>query len=160
MDTVVGGRRPSVADLPRPEYARMVVSEAIRLYPPVHVLGRWAHEPDRFGTHVVPGNSMITFSPYLVHRHPEFWPEPERFDPERFRDPRGGRRHHYAYVPFGAGPRQCVGIHLAMLEAQLLLATFCRQVRLTAAAGHPVEPDPGLSLRPSGSMPMRAVPRV
>ena len=86
----MGGRRPSVADLPRPEYARMVVSEAIRLYPPVHVLGRWAHEPDRFGTHVVPGNSMITFSPYLVHRHPEFWPEPERFDPERFRDPAAG----------------------------------------------------------------------
>lgn len=141
-------------DLHRLPYTTMVVQEVMRLYPPVWILPRAAVEADRFGPYAVPAGADVLICPYTLHRHPGFWPEPDRFDPERFAAHRVGERHRFAYIPFGAGPRVCVGSSLGMMEATIVLATLARDLRLSTAPGHRVVAEPMLTLRARGGLPM------
>jgi cytochrome P450 len=154
LDSVLGGRLPSIEDLPHLPYLRMVIDESLRVYPPAWLVARRAKEPDTFGDYTLPAGSAIVLSPYITHRHPDFWDDPERFDPTRFDPARAESRHRYAYFPFGGGPRQCIGNSFALMEAQLVLATLAQRYRLRMLAGHRVEPEPLVTLRPRGGLPM------
>ena len=148
LDEVLGGRVPTVEDLPELKYTRMVLEEALRLYPPAPILSRKAIAADELQGYPIAANSMIMISPYAVHRHPALWEEPERFDPERFTPERAATRPAYAYFPFGGGPRVCIGNHFAMMEAQLILSTVAQRYQLRLIPGHPVEPQMLVTLRP------------
>jgi enediyne biosynthesis protein E7 len=150
----LGDRRPVFEDLHRLPYTTAVIQEAMRLYPPVWLLPRVSIAEDVIGGFRVPAGADVLISPYTLHRDPRHWPDPERFDPDRFAEGQGGDRPRYAYIPFGAGPRFCVGNHLGMLEAVLVLATVCRELRLTGLPGRPVVAEPMLSLRIRGGLPM------
>jgi enediyne biosynthesis protein E7 len=151
---VLGDRLPVYEDLRRLTYTTMVVQEVMRLFPPVWILPRQANEADEVAGYHVPAGSDVLVSPYTMHRHPDFWPDPERFDPERFDPNRSGGRPAYAYLPFGAGPRFCVGSNLGLLEATFVLAMVARDLRLRTVPGHDVVPEPMLSLRVRGGLPM------
>jgi cytochrome P450 len=124
------------------------------MYPPVWLLPRVAIEDDVVGGYGVPAGADVLISPYTLHRDPRFWPQPERFDPERFAPGADSDRPRYAYIPFGAGPRFCVGNHLGMLEAVLVLAMLCRELRVVGVPGRPVVAEPMLSLRIQGGLPV------
>ncbi|HEX3588113.1 MAG TPA: cytochrome P450 [Pseudonocardiaceae bacterium] len=151
---VIGDRTPGHADLERLTYTSMVLQEAMRLFPPVWILTRNAQGDDEIGGYRVPAGSDVLICPYTLHRHPAFWDEPDRFDPDRFDPDAPPGRPRYAYIPFGAGPRFCVGNHLGLLEATLVLVTLVRELRLTVVPGHDVVPEPMLSLRVRGGLPM------
>lgn len=151
---VVGDRTPGYADLERLTYTSMVLQETMRLYPPVWQLSRNAQGDDEIGGYHVPAGSDVLICPYTLHRHPKLWDEPLRFDPDRFDPGVPNSRPRYAYIPFGAGPRFCVGNHLGLLEATLVLVTLVRDLRLTTVAGYDVVPEPMLSLRVRGGLPM------
>jgi cytochrome P450 len=151
---VLTGDELGYEDLHRLPYTSMVVQETMRLYPPVWLLPREAVGDDRIGGYRVPAGADVLICPYTLHRHPEYWPSPDRFDPERFEVRRAGERHRYAYIPFGAGPRVCVGSSLGMMEATIVLATLARDVRLSTAPGHRVVAEPMLTLRARGGLPM------
>ena len=148
LDDVLGGHLPTVEHLARLTYTRMVTEEVLRLYPPAWIFGRKAIADDEIGGYFVPANSMIVLSPYMTHRHPAFWDNPEVFEPERFAPEREASRPHYAYFPFGGGPRMCIGSNFALMEMQLILATVAQRYKLRLVPGHPVEPEALLSLRP------------
>ena len=149
LDAALEGRRaPTVADLPNLSYTRMVVEEALRLYPPVWIIGRTAIAGDEIGGYRVEADSEIMMCQYVTHRHPEFWDEPDKFDPERFLPERVAARPRYAYFPFGGGPRQCIGNNFALMEAQLVLATVASRYRLRLAPGQRVEPEASITLHP------------
>ena len=154
VDQALGGRLPVSADVPRLRYARMVIEESMRLYPPVHTISRQALGPDVVAGHPVPKGADIIISPWLLHRHRKLWSEPERFDPERFAPERAAGRHRFAYLPFGGGPRICIGMGFAMMEAVLILATVARGWRLELAPGAEIEPVGLITLRPRHGMPM------
>jgi cytochrome P450 len=154
LNTVLGGQRPTVDHLANLPYTRMVLEETLRLYPPAWVFGRKAVADDEIGGYFIPANSMIVLSPYITHRHPAFWDNPEVFDPERFTPERSASRPHYAYFPFGGGPRMCIGSNFALMEMQLILATVAQRYKLRLVPGHPVEPEALLSLRPGYGLPM------
>ncbi|HZN18995.1 MAG TPA: cytochrome P450 [Micromonosporaceae bacterium] len=151
---VLGDRTPVYADLRRLAYTTMVVEEAVRLYPPVWMLSRIAQHEDEVGGYRVPARSDVLICPYTLHRHPAFWAVPDRFDPDRFDPARAADRPRYAYIPFGAGPRFCVGSHLGMLEAVLVTAMVARELRLEVAPGYRAVPEPMLSLRVRNGLPM------
>ncbi|WP_225946660.1 cytochrome P450 [Plantactinospora soyae] len=153
---VLGDRLPEYEDLRELRYTSRVIEEVMRLYPPVWMLSRIAQEADEVGGYRVPAGSDVLICPYTLHRHPGFWDDPERFDPERF-DParaQSGHRPRYAYIPFGAGPRFCVGNHLGMMEAVFVTAMIARDLRLSVVPGYRVVPEPMLSLRIRGGLPM------
>jgi cytochrome P450 len=160
LDEVLNGRLPTLDDLPALEYTEMVLQESMRLYPPVWFFNRTAIEDDEIGGYPIPAGSIVTLSPYTMHRHPAFWQNPEGVDPERFTPKRMEGRHRYAYIPFGGGPRYCIGSTFAMMEAQLILATIAQQYRLVLAPGQPVEPEPLVTLRPHDGLKMRLSPRL
>jgi cytochrome P450 len=154
LDQVLGGRTPTVADLPKLPYALMVVQEAMRLYPPVWVTARRAIADDVVcGVHV-PANAAVSVTPYAVHHSPAVWENPEGFDPERFAPERVKEHPPFSYFPFGGGPRQCIGMGFALMEAQLVLATLAQRFAPALVPGHPVAPEPLATLRPAGGMPM------
>jgi cytochrome P450 len=107
----------------------------------------------------VRANTTVTVSPYVTHRHPGLWENPDRFDPERFAPERSAERPEFAYFPFGGGPRRCIGNQFAMMEAQIILAMIAQRFHLRAVPGHPVEPDPILTLRPRHGVLMTLHPR-
>ncbi len=154
VDAVLGGRLPTVEDLPMLPYGSMVIEEAMRLYPPAWSFSRNAIAEDELGGYHIPAGSVILLCPYTTHRHPAFWEQPEVFDPLRFTPERVASRPHYAYFPFGGGPRQCIGNAFAMMEAHLILATVSQRYRLCLGTGVQVEPEPLITLRPRGGMPM------
>ncbi len=145
---VLDGRVPTIADLPNLPYTLMVIQESMRLYPPVYMFSRSAMQDDEIGGYRVPAGTTVSMSPYAIHRHPDFWDQPETFDPERFTPDRIAERHRFAYIPFAAGPRQCIGNTFALTEAQLVLATVAQRYRLRLVDGHPVEPRAAITLRP------------
>ena len=145
---VLEGRPPTLPDLSRLRYTRMVLEESMRLYPPAWAVSRQSFADDEVRGVRMPAGTVVTLSPYVTHRNPDFWEAPERFDPERFSPGRSAGRPEYAYFPFGGGPRGCVGNQFAMLEAQLVLATVAQKFRLRVVPGQVVEPDPILTLRP------------
>jgi cytochrome P450 len=154
-DAVLGDGDPSAAELGRLEFTLNVVRESLRLYPPVWAMPRQSIEADEIGGYRIPRRTMVTMSPWIVHRHPEFWDEPERFDPDRFRPERSQDRPRQAFFPFGAGGRSCVGEDFALLEATLVLAMTLRRFDVQLVAEHPVEPDPILTLRPRHGIHLR-----
>lgn len=152
--SVLGDRLPTYEDLGRLPYTAMVLHESMRLFPPVWILTRRALDEDAVGGYHVPAGSDVMVCPYTLHRHPEFWDRPEVFDPDRFDPDRLAERPRYAYIPFGAGPRFCVGNHLGLMEATFVLAMIARELRLAKPLGHEVVAEPMLSLRVRGSLPM------
>jgi cytochrome P450 len=144
LDGALGGGAPSLEDLPRLVSVRRVLQESMRLYPPAWIIGRSANGADEIGGYLIPARSIVFVSPYVVHRHPRYWDNPEGFDPQRFatEPPRG------AYLPFGGGPRMCIGNFFATMEAELVLATIARRLRFELAPGYPVELEPSITLRP------------
>ena len=147
------------ADLEALSYTRMVIEEAMRLFPPGHSLSRAAIADDEVGGHVIRAGSVVTISPYLTQRNPRLWEDPLRFDPERFTPDRVKARHRFAYFPFGGGPRICIGRGFAMTEACVVLATIARAYRLRMAPGHRVEAHGGITLRPRYGLRMTLEPR-
>ena len=146
---------PGLDDLPRLPFAQRVLQESLRLYPPGWMLARRCLEEIPLGGYVVPEGGLVLMPPYLLHRDPRFWPEPERFDPDRWREGGGAPPHRFSYFPFGAGPRKCIGSSFASVEGALLLAVIARRVRLEAVSDDPLELQPQITLRPRGGVPMR-----
>jgi cytochrome P450 len=147
LQRVLNGRAATFADLPALQYTEMVLAEAIRLYPPAWAIGRMALRPFRIHNYVVPAKSICLLSPYVMHRHPQFYPDPERFDPERFTPEAKQSRPRFAYFPFGAGPRVCIGERFAWMEGVLVLAAIAQKWRMRLVPGHIVEPRPQITLR-------------
>jgi cytochrome P450 len=137
----------------------MIVDEALRLYPPAWVLARTPIVDDVVGGYRIPKGVSVFLSPFITHRHPEFWENPEGFDPERFTPERSAGRPRYAYFPFAGGPRMCIGNNLALMEAQLILATIAQRYRLDLAAAYRPVFQPLVSLRVRDGMPMLPVRR-
>jgi cytochrome P450 len=158
LDAVLAGQTPTVEHLSALPYTRMVIQEALRLYPPAFGMTRYAVAADEIGGYPIPAHSIIFMTPYYTHRHPTFWEDPERFDPERFTPERSAGRPRFAYFPFGGGPRQCIGNTFAMMEAQLVLATVAQRYQLRLVPGHPVEPQVVFTVRPRYGMPMTLHP--
>jgi cytochrome P450 len=157
VDALASG--PTVQDLPHLVFTRMVVDEAMRLYPSIVWLGRVAAAEDVIDGFVIPAGSPVTFCFYVIHRHPDFWERPDVFDPDRFAPERAETRVRNAYLPFGLGPRQCIGSHFAMMEAQIVLATIARRYRLRLDSDEEVQPELLATLRPRPGAVMRAEPR-
>jgi cytochrome P450 len=126
----------------------------MRLYPPAWGFSRQALDDDELGGYRLPRGWLAFLMPYVLHRQPAYWPDPDRFDPDRFLPERSAERPKFAYLPFGAGPRQCIGNQFALLEAHLSVATLAHAFRLHLVPGHPVEPWPLITLRPRFGMPM------
>ncbi|MGH2690025.1 MAG: cytochrome P450 [Actinomycetota bacterium] len=158
-DEVLGaGRTIGADDVLALRYTTMVVKEAMRLFPAAHSMGRISTGADRVCGWEVPPDVAVVVSPWATHRHPSFWEDPERFDPERFAPERERERHRYAYVPFGGGPRACIGQYFSMLEAVLVTAQLVRAFRLVTDPG-PVALFTGITLRPAEPLPCRIAPR-
>ena len=151
---VLGDRQPVYEDMRRLTYTTAVVEEVIRLYPPVWILPRRAQQSDEVGGYHVPAGADVLICPYTMHRHPDFWTAPATFDPDRFDREVAAKRSKYAYIPFGAGPRYCVGNNLGMMEAVFVIAMIARDLRLTKVPGYEVVAEPMLSLRVRGGLPM------
>ena len=154
IDAALGARPPEYADLVNLPYTRMVIDEAMRLYPPAWGFSREAIGDDKVGGFRVPRGWLVFVIPYVLHRLPAFWDDPEAFDPERFAPERIAERPKFVYLPFGAGPRQCIGNQFALIEAHLILATLAQRYRLQLVPGHKVDPWPLITLRPRFGMPM------
>jgi cytochrome P450 len=145
----LNGRGPVYEDLFRLKYTRMVIEEIMRLYPPVWVLSRTTIDEDEIGGYRIPAGSEILIFPYITHRHPKWWTDPDKFCPERFLPENSSGRPRYAYLPFGAGPRTCVGLNFAMTEIQVVLALLLQRFRLEPASeSDAVHLDPSVTLRP------------
>lgn len=156
---VVGDGPIGADEVSRLPYTRRFLSEALRLYPPAWIFGRRARETDRIGGYPIPRDSMVFLSPWITQRHPAFFTNPEGFDPDRFLPERFAEIPRYAYFPFGAGPRICIGQGFALQEAAIALACIVRRTRLDLVAGQTVVPEPTITLRPKGSILMSVVPR-
>jgi cytochrome P450 len=155
VETVLGERAATFEDLPRLRYMQMVVKESLRLYPPTWVLfTREAVADVELGGYVIPKASWVNLSPYVTQRDPRWFPEPERFDPERFAPGRVGRIPEYAYFPFGGGPHVCIGNLFATMEITVIVATILRRFRLQLAGQREVEPWLRVTMRPKGGFPM------
>jgi cytochrome P450 len=156
VDEVLDGRPPALADLPNLPYTLMVIKEAMRLYPPAWVLnGRQAIKDTTIGGYSIPRGSVTFIAPYAIHRRPRYFPDPQRFDPLRFAPEREMELPRYAYIPFGAGPRICIGNSFAMMEAQLIVATIAQRYRLRLAADQPIALNAQITLSNKGGMRMK-----
>jgi cytochrome P450 len=156
---VLGGRLPTLEDVPRLIYTRAVFEEAIRLYPPVPLLGRQALREEKIRHLTIPAGSLVIVIPWLLHRHRQLWDEPDHFVPERFLPENAAARQRYSYIPISVGPRVCAGQAFGLTEAILCIATLAQQARLRLAPGAVVEPVCRLTLRPGDSLPMLIEPR-
>ena len=154
VDRVLQGRLPTLADLASLPYVERVVTEAMRLYPPAWIVGRRAIAEYQLGDYVAPPRSILVMSPYVMQRDPRFYADPERFDPDRWTPEFRAALPKFAYFPFGGGPRQCIGESFAWMELILLVATIAQQRRLRLVPGHPVVPQPLITLRAKHGMRM------
>jgi cytochrome P450 len=149
---------PGYKDLEQLPYVRRAIDETLRLYPPGWLLTRRSIAPDRIGGYALPAKTDVLISPYLVQRHPEHWPDPGRFDPDRFLPKNSAGRNRFAYLPFGLGPRACIGEHLALVEMHTHVATLARRFDLQLVAGQTIELEGQVNLRMRH--PLRMIPRV
>jgi cytochrome P450 len=154
IDRELRDRFPSYNDLPRLQYVEMLLAESMRLYPPAWAMGRYAQNAFQLGEFFLPAKTTVLISQFVLHRDARFFPDPLRFDPERFTPEAKARRAKFTYFPFGAGARQCIGESFAWMEGVLLLATLGQKWKLTLVPGHPVEPQPLITLRPKYGMKM------
>lgn len=146
LDALPWGDVPAMDMLPRYNYTRQVIAEALRLYPPLWLMTRRALQDDRLGDFLVPAGTEIYISPYLIQRSPDFWEAPECFEPDRMRAGRIAERPELAMCPFGAGPRNCIGEHFARIETQLHLMMFARELRLHHDIEKPARMTTGMNL--------------
>lgn len=153
LDAVLDGEPPTMGDLPDLEYTEWVVTEAMRLYPPVWALVREPLADDEIAGYPIPAGATVGMYQWVIHRDPRQYEDPNAFVPERWAD--DGDRHPFAYFPFGGGPRRCIGDRFAMLEARLLVATIVQQVHLELVSGSAVSLSPAITLRPGGDVEMR-----
>lgn len=160
LHDVLGGRAPTIRDLPRLRYTEMVLSESMRVLPPAWAIGRRALADHPAGGYEIPKGAVVIVSPYLVHHDPRWFDDPEAFVPERWADGQREKPPRHAYFPFGAGSRMCIGEPFAWLEAILVLAAIAQRWRLRLAPGHPVELQPVITLRPRHGMLMRVERRA
>jgi cytochrome P450 len=154
LDSVLRERLPTAADIPVLRYTEMVLAESVRMYPPGWAIGRRALAPARIAGYAIPKGSLVITSQWVIHRDPRWYPNPNRFDPERWTEAARQSRPAFSYFPFGAGPRRCIGEDFAWTEAILVIATIAQQWRLRLVPGHPVETQPVVTLRPRHGMRM------
>lgn len=159
IDAVIGDRLPSMEDYPKLKYTEMIFAESMRLYPPAWVFGRRSIKAHEIAGFKIPGKTIHFMSPYVVHRRPDFFPEPDKFIPERWTPEEKEKRPKFAYFPFGGGPRQCIGEGFAWVEGVLILATLARKWKLRLVPGHRVKTEPLITLRPKYGMMMTIEPR-
>lgn len=159
LEDVLQGANPTLDDLKRLPYTDRVVRESMRLYPPAFTVSRVSIADTTLGEYVVPAGTDMIVSIYGAHHDPRWWPNPEAFDPDRFLPEHEGGRPRYAYLPFGAGPRVCVGFGFAQMEAQIMLAMIAQRFAFDAP-DHDVQKDAMLTLRPKGGLRMRAHARA
>jgi cytochrome P450 len=152
LDEVLGGRLPTLDDVPRLKYTGRVFRESLRLYPPAWMITREAVASYRLGPVDVPPGAQLLMSPYATHHDSRFWPDPENFDPDRWLEEASTNRPKFAFYPFGAGTRVCIGEHFAMMEGVLLIAILAQQWRFQLARGQVVELWPQITLRPKHSI--------
>lgn len=156
LDTVLAGRLPALEDVPALRYTEMVLSESMRLYPPAWAMGRQSTAIVELGPYRLPAGTYFFFSQYIMQRTAEYFPDPLRFDPERFTAEAKAARPKFAYFPFGGGSRQCIGESFAWMEAILLTATIAQQWRLRLVPGQKIAVQPKITLRPK--YPIRMLP--
>jgi cytochrome P450 len=154
-DRVLGDRRPTAEDVAKLEYTTAVLREALRLYPPGWIFGRIAKEDDNLRGHAIHKDDMLAICPLVTHRMPEYWPNPERFDPERFVGDRTGGNRGFTYLPFGAGPHMCIGNYFALTEAALAVAMIVRRAKLVVEHPEGVQMRSTVTLQVAGGLPVR-----
>lgn len=159
LDAVLGGRLPSMDDVPNLPYTVQVFHETLRLYPPAWLIGRTLPEATELGGYLLPKDALLFVSPWATHRSPANWPAPLSFDPDRFAPENRGRVHRFAYIPFGGGSRKCVGTNLAMLEGPMLLAALAQHFRLDEVPGERLVVRGGLTLDVEGGTRAYVTPR-
>ena len=152
---VMGDRPAVIDDMPKLVYTRMALDETMRLFPPAWIIDRNAVEDDEIQGFCIPKRSLIMISPYVIHRHPAFWRDSERFDPMRFAKNQMQNRPRHAYAPFGFGPRVCIGANFALTEGVMALASLVNLFDVEPVAGHRLRLDPNITLRPKNGLPMR-----
>jgi cytochrome P450 len=154
FDSVLGGEPLTYAHVPKLEFAAQVVQEGLRLYPPFWMVDRMALSDDRAGDLFIPTGSTVVVFVYGVHHSPHLWEDPERFDPERFTKANEKLRPPCAWLPFGAGPRGCIGGNYAMLQILMILSVLLRKYELQLSPGQTIEPRPMVILRPKNGIRM------
>jgi cytochrome P450 len=164
LDTVLTGRCPTVEDLPNLPYMRMVIDETLRLYPPAWQTMRHAHEDDEIGGYAIPAGTALLWNHLTLHRHADFWDQPDQFVPERFENAQLAsesltRHFRYAYMPFGYGSRVCIGNAFALTEIQLVLATLTQHYRLILDPEYHLDPVAYITLRPKKRVMVHLVKR-
>ncbi len=159
VDSVLGDGPLTSADLARLVYTRAVLEESMRLYPPVPFMSRESLAADRIGGIRIPKGTLVTMAPWVLHRHRTLWSDPDIFDPERFMPPARDAIDRFAYLPFGAGPRVCIGQSFSMQEAMIVLARIVQSVDFAMPEGHEVKPLHRVTLRLDGGLPLRISPR-
>lgn len=155
IDEVLGGQPVTFAKVGQLSYTRMVLQEVMRLRPPASWLPRTAVADDEIAGYKIPAGTMVVLPIYMYHHHPAFWEAPTKFDPERFSPERSAGRHPFAWIPFGAGQRLCIGRDFAMLEGQMILATILQQFTLTPLAKELPQPQLAATLKPRGAVLMK-----
>ena len=153
--SILGGREPTPADIPKLVFCDQVIRESMRLYPPAYVVGRRPTEDVTIGEHFIPKGTNVLMSQWIVHRDPRWFADPLRFDPDRWSGDLAQRLPKYAYFPFGGGPRLCIGSSFAMFEAPLVLAMIARRFTLDLVSAPPIKPLPAVTLRPGQPIMMR-----
>ncbi len=157
-EVVIGRDVPDSEKLDQLVYTQQVYEEALRLYPPAWLITRRALGADQVGGVTVPAGTLMIISPYVMHRRPDIWPEPEVFNPARFDPSQSPKRHRFAFIPFGGGPRLCIGNRFAMIEAKLILALVSRRFSLDLPPGQDVTVEALVTLRPKDGLMMRVAP--
>jgi cytochrome P450 len=159
VDEVLDGRTPEFADIPNLTYTRMVFEETMRLRPPSYWLPRVVVEDDEIdGKPIAAGTNVVSLT-YMYHRHPEHWDNPEQFNPDRFNKENSAGRHTFAFIPFGAGQRKCIGMDFAMMEGPLVLAMVAQRFNISTISDQLAKPMLSTTLRPKGGLPANLAPR-
>jgi cytochrome P450 len=160
VDRVIGEGRPTFTHVEHLICTRRALEESLRLYPPAWGFSRLALGDDEIGGYRIPKGSIVFVIPFVVHRRPKLWPDPDRFDPDRFAPEHESARPRFAYIPFGGGPRGCIGNQFAMLEAQLIVAAIAQRYRIELVPDQDIRPEPLITLRPTPGIHARITKRV
>jgi cytochrome P450 len=159
VDAALGASEPTLPGLAKLDLLGRTIREVLRMHPPGWAVPREATLQDEIDGVLIPKGATVVIAVYFLHRHPEFWSEPERFDPDRWLEARDEPRHAFAYLPFGLGGRRCVGEDFALLELRTVLARTLQRFHVEVDAAHPVVARPQLTLKPAHGVRLRLTPR-